>query len=91
MELPAAIHRVVEHWEHPLSPECPPELATPGALVHVARKLAEAEVAGIAAAEVAETIASEILETFHLDVELLDEVYASLPARMSMEQLQAGR
>lgn len=80
---------VAEFCEDPLS--CPPEYQSPVCLVHTGRRLAEAQFAGDPPAEVVERIAPPIREACRLDTNLVAEILATLPQRMSLEQVQAGR
>lgn len=82
---------VVEYIDQPLAPDYPPELHVAVALAHTGKKLAEALLAGQTAAEATARVTPEIAQLLGLDAALLAEVYETLPQRMSLEQLQAGR
>ena len=82
---------VVEHIDEPLAANYPAELTVAVSLVHSGKKLAEAFVADLEAAEAVTRVSPEVSSLLGLDSELLAEVYQTLPQRMSLEQLQAGR
>jgi len=88
---PALYPAAVEHHENPLSKDCPSERAPAIALVHVGFRLAEAYAAGASCGEAVLCVSPEVCQTFQYEPDLLGEVYGSLPQRMSIEQLQAGR
>lgn len=82
---------VVEHVEEPFAPACPPEFATPIALVYAGVRLARPFVARAPVSEAIQRVPADVCELLGLDAELLTEVYQTLPQRMSLEQLQAAR
>lgn len=82
---------VAEFCTDPLSASCPPEYRSPVWLVHAGRKLAEAHLAGGGPSDVLDQMVPQIREAVHLDPNLVAEIFATLPQRMSLEQLQAAR
>ncbi len=89
-EFPALYPVVAEFCEEPLSPECPPALGRAVALVHAARKVAAAYLAGADPAAMAQRPHPGVMEILRLDDRVLMEVYQALPERMSIEQPQAN-
>ena len=90
-QFPPLYPTVVEYCEDPLSPSCPEPHQTAVRLVHAGKKLAEGFIGGKQPAGILAGIAEPIRELCHLDEDLISEVFATLPQRMSLEQLQAGR
>jgi HD-like signal output (HDOD) protein len=82
---------VVEYCDRPLDATCPGEYRTPVWLVHAGRRLAEGHLAGEAPGAALEAVTPPLREGLHLDASLAQEVFAAIPSRMSLEQLQAGR
>ena len=82
---------VVEHIDEPLAANYPPGFTVAVALVHSAKKLAGAFVAGLEVAEAVARVWPQVCHLLGLDADLLTEVYQTLSPRMSLEQLQAGR
>jgi len=88
---PPLFGTVAEHCDFPLHADCPAEFHQALALVYAGKKLAEAAAAKENAQQALQRIAPHVCQTFGLEPDLLTEVYQSLPERMSLEQLQAGR
>jgi len=88
---PALYPAVAEHAADPVWSECPAEWRKPVSLVHAGARIAQAYLASAGPAAILPAVSPEAVGDLHLDDALVAEVYQTLPQRMSLEQLQAGR